>query len=113
MIFTPRALVLCLAMATAVSATLASQARVEAPGVRQPRAPGQPRIAPLPAARWTDVERQLVEKYGAGGRTGNALHTLLHLPALVDAVMPYTVYLEDPAASRSGPLMPRGPGRPA
>jgi alkylhydroperoxidase family enzyme len=79
-----------------------SQSRIEPPGARQPRAPGQPRIAPLPAAKWTDAERQLVDKYGGGGRAGNALHTLLHLPALVDAVMPYTIYLEEEST-----LMPR------
>jgi alkylhydroperoxidase family enzyme len=80
---------------TATSVTVRPQAMVEPPGARQPRPPRQPRIAPLPESKWTAVERQLVERYGRGGRGGNGLRTLLHLPPLVDAVMPYTLYLED------------------
>ncbi len=89
------AVLLSVALAIATSVSVSTQAVVEAPGVRQPRAPSAPRIAPLPESKWTDVERQLVEKYGRGQAPGNALRTLLHLPPIVDAVMPYTLYLED------------------
>jgi alkylhydroperoxidase family enzyme len=51
-----------------------------------------PRIAPLPEAQWTDVHRQLVDKW-AGGKADTAFATLLNFPALVEGVMPYTNYL--------------------
>jgi alkylhydroperoxidase family enzyme len=71
----------------------ARSGRVERPGARRPVAPTRPRIAPLPEAQWTDEHRQLVAKYARGGRADNGLQTLLRLPALVDAVMPFTNYL--------------------
>lgn len=72
---------------------LAGQATIEMPGSRQPRAPSTPRIAPLPETQWTDEQRQLAVKFARGGRSDNGLRTLLRLPALVEAVMPYTMYL--------------------
>ena len=72
-----------------------AQANVEPPGSRQPRAPAKPRVQPLPEAQWTDAHRQLVAKYSRDNRADNALRTLLHLPPLVDAVMPYTIYVAD------------------
>ncbi len=72
-----------------------AQAKVEPPGSRQPRAPAKPRVQPLPEAQWTDAHRQLVAKYSRDNRADNALRTLLHLPPLVDAVMPYTIYVAD------------------
>jgi len=72
-----------------------AQANVEPPGSRQPRAPAKPRVQPLPEAQWTDAHRQLVAKYSRDNRADNALRTLLHLPPLVDAVMPYTLYVAD------------------
>jgi alkylhydroperoxidase family enzyme len=74
---------------------MSAQVTIEAPGGRQPRALSTPRIVPLPESRWTDVERQLVQKYARGGGATNGLRTLVHLPALVEAVMPYTIYLAD------------------
>jgi alkylhydroperoxidase family enzyme len=73
---------------------LAGQVTVEMPGSRQPRAAAR-RIAPLPEAEWTDEQRQLAAKFARGGPADNALRTLLRLPALVDAVMPYTIYLTE------------------
>jgi alkylhydroperoxidase family enzyme len=80
-------------MLTVTSVTASAQAFVEPPGARQPRAPTMPRIAPLPEAQWTDVHKQLIAKYAPDGRVTNGLKTLLNLPPLVDAVMPYTLYL--------------------
>ena len=79
----------CLYLASAISA----QYVVNQPGSRQTAALTRPRIAPLPEAQWTDVHRQLVAKHAIDGRVDNGLKTLLHLPELVDAVMPYTRYL--------------------
>jgi len=86
--------------AAAVSASLMTvriraQATIELPGARQPVLLSKPRIAPLPEGQWTEVQRQQVAKYGRDGRADNALRTLLHLPELVDGIMPYTVYLSD------------------
>src|SRR5262249_44538364 len=74
-------------------ATAAAQWILDAPGARQPVGPKTPRIAPILEAQWTDAQRQLVTKYVPSGRADNGLRTLLNLPELVDAVMPYTNYL--------------------
>ena len=66
---------------------------LNAPGAKQPAALKTPRIAPVPEAQWTDPQKQLVAKYAPNGHADNALKTLLNLPELVDAVMPYTNYL--------------------
>ncbi len=66
---------------------------LEPPGAHQPIALKVPRVAPVPEGEWTDVQKQLVAKYAPNGRADNALKTLLNLPELVDAVMPYTNYL--------------------
>jgi 4-carboxymuconolactone decarboxylase len=88
--------VLVLLSLLAVSMVLSAQSRVEPPGARQPRSPARPRIAPMAESAWGDAQRQMVEKYGAGGwAADNGFRTLLHLPPLVDAVMPYTIYLSE------------------
>ncbi len=79
-----------------------AQATIEAPGARRPVTPARPRIAPVPQAEWTEVQRGLVAKYGVDGTADNALRTLLHSPELVDGVMPYTNYL-----ARESTLSPR------
>lgn len=66
---------------------------LEPPGAHQPIALKVPRIVPVPEGQWTDVQKQLVAKYAPNGRADNALKTLLNLPELVEAVMPYTNYL--------------------
>src|SRR5712675_2181947 len=73
--------------------SLNAQWTLDAPGARQPVAPTTPRIAPVPEAQWTEAQKQLVAKYVISGHADNALKTLLNLPELVDAVMPYTNYL--------------------
>ncbi len=79
-----------------------AQSRVDPPGSRQPVAPAAPRVAPLPEAQWGEVERQLVAKFSRDGRADNGLRTLLRLPALAEAVMPYTIYLTEEST-----LLPR------
>ena len=66
---------------------------LDSPGAKQPAALKTPRIVPVPEAQWTDAQKQLVAKYAPNGQADNALKTLLNLPELVDAVMPYTNYL--------------------
>jgi 4-carboxymuconolactone decarboxylase len=66
---------------------------LEPPGAHQPVALKTPRVAPVPEDQWTDVQKQLVAKYAANGHADTALKTLLNLPELADAVMPYTNYL--------------------
>jgi alkylhydroperoxidase family enzyme len=83
---------LCLTAASAAIAVAAAQTTLDAPGVRQPPQLKAPRIAPLPEAQWTDVHRQLVEKF-AGGKPDTAFATLLNLPSAVEGMMPYTNYL--------------------
>lgn len=70
-----------------------AQFALDAPGAKQPAALKAPRIAPVPEAQWTDAQKQLVAKYAPNGHADNALKTLLNLPELADAVMPYTNYL--------------------
>lgn len=90
-----RHMVLSLAALVCSVGTAAAQWTLDPPGVRQPVAPSMPRIAPVPEAQWTDVQKQLVAKYAANGRADNGLKTLLNLPELVDGVMPYTNYLSN------------------
>ncbi len=84
---------LVLAVLACAAAPAGAQWNLDPPGARQPAARTSPRVAPVPEAQWTDIQRQLVAKYAPGGRADNALKTLLNLPELVDAVMPYTSYL--------------------
>jgi 4-carboxymuconolactone decarboxylase len=72
-----------------------AQAAVDAPGIRRPAPPRVPRVEPLPAERWTDAQRQLVEKFKRYGAPDTVFRTLLHVPEMVDGVMPYTIYLSE------------------
>ena len=62
---------------------------------QQPVSLSSPRIAPLPESEWTDVHRELVEHYSGDGRADNQLRTLLNVPAIVEGLMPFTVYLTE------------------
>ena len=92
---TSRSLV-CLASLGLAAQTLGAQA-LSAP----PRADRQPvglvslRVAPLAERQWTDEQRTLVDTYASDGRADNQLHTLLHVPAIVEGLMPLTVYLTE------------------
>ena len=86
----------------------AAQALPDPPlGDRQPVGLSAPRIAPLPESRWTDEHRRLVEMYAGDGRADNQLHTLLNVPAIVEGLMPLTVYLaeESTLSPRHGSLL--------
>lgn len=89
---------LCLALYASTGERLGAQASGR-PGDRQPPAVTQPRIMPLPEAQWTDVHRNLVQKYS---RQDNGFRTLLNTPQAVDGLMPYTVYITEKST-----LMPR------
>ena len=51
------------------------------------------RVPPLPEAEWTDEQRAVVEKYAHHGNPGNALRTLIRVPALADRVFPFMRYI--------------------
>ena len=75
-----------------------AQSRPDAPGSRQPMRLTTPRIAPLPESEWTDQHRALVREYAPGGRVGNALSTLLHVPELAEGIMPFVRFLAQESA---------------
>ena len=77
----------------AVPPLAGAQGVVDPPGARRPVALTAPRVQPLPEAEWTDAQRQLVVRFTRDGKADNALKTLLRVPELVEAVMPYTTYL--------------------
>ena len=60
------------------------------------------RVPPLPESQWTEEQRALVEKYAPDGNPGNALSTLIRVPALADRVFPFMRYI-----TRDSTLSPR------
>jgi glucose/arabinose dehydrogenase/alkylhydroperoxidase family enzyme len=73
-----------------------ARAIVEPPGSIVPaRRLSEPRVPPLPEAEWTPEHRALVAKYAPDGNPGNALRTLLRVPALADRVFPLLNYVSD------------------
>jgi alkylhydroperoxidase family enzyme len=86
----------CVAVA-ANSMTVAGQGRAKAlpdpPGATRPARVSSPRVAPMADARWTDAHKAVVAKYAPDGRVGNALRTLLHIPALADSFASFPAYL--------------------
>ena len=62
----------------------------------------EPRVPPLPESEWTDEQRALVERYAPNGNPGNALRTLIRVPALADRVFPFMGYI-----ARDSTLSPR------
>ena len=86
-----------------LSAPLASsQARPALPGGTESVRLTTPRIPPLAESQWTDQHRGLVGEYAPGGRVGNGLATLLHVPELVEAILPFVRFL-----SQESSLEPR------
>ena len=89
-----------LALAVVLSATILLAAGRPAAAEVRPQPPGStevfrlaaPRIAPLPEAAWSADHRALVDRYAPEVRIGNAFRTLLHVPELLDAVMPFLIY---------------------
>ena len=60
------------------------------------------RVPPLPESEWTDEQRAVVERYAPDGNPGNALRTLIRVPALADRVFPFMGYI-----ARDSTLSPR------
>jgi len=89
------ALAVIAAAAWTTAPVLGGQATVAAPGARQPRPPSAARIAPLPESEWTAEQRAVVAKVAPAGATDPAIKTLVRLPALVQALAPYTRYLTE------------------
>ena len=52
----------------------------------------EPRIPPLPESEWSAGQRALVELYAPEVRIGNAFRTMLRVPELVEAVMPFVLF---------------------
>ena len=71
---------------------VAAQVRPDAPGSAPLVRLGEPRIAPLPEAEWSAEQRALVERYAPEVRIGNAFRTMLRVPELVEAVMPFVLF---------------------
>lgn len=73
-----------------------ARAIVEPPGSIVPaRRLTVPRVPPLPEAEWTAEHRALVTKYAPDGHPGNALRTLMRVPALADRVFPLLNYVSN------------------
>ena len=53
------------------------------------------RIRPLPESEWTAEQRAIVERYAPDGNPGNALRTLVRVPALANRLLPLLTYLAD------------------
>ena len=88
------AVFLALAGAAGLAAAPATaQLRPGPPGTTEAVRLPEPRIAPLPESQWTDEHRARVARWAPEVRIGNAFRTLLHVPELVDAVMPFRVYI--------------------
>ena len=92
-----RVLAACLAVTGALAFSLdagraAAQVRPDAPGSAPVVRLSEPRIPPLPEAEWTAGQRALVEKYASEVRIGNAFRTMLRVPELVEAVMPFVLF---------------------
>ena len=72
-----------------------SQTRPALPGTSEPIRLATPRIAPLSPDQWTEHHRALVDAHAPGGRVGNGLGTLLHVPELAEAILPFVEFLRD------------------
>ncbi len=91
-----RQLALSVAALLVFSPSLASpQTRPAHPGGTRPVPLTEPRIPPLDESQWTDRHRAVVAEYAPDGRVGNGLATLLHVPDLVEAIMPFVRFLSD------------------
>jgi alkylhydroperoxidase family enzyme len=84
-------------LATAGGARLVAgaQAHIDPPGARRVAPLTTPRIAPLTDAELTDAHKAIVARFTRDGKPNNALRTLLRVPELAEAVMPYTTYLSN------------------
>jgi 4-carboxymuconolactone decarboxylase len=72
-----------------------AQLVIPLPGERRPTVPTASRIAPLPEAGRSDALRQLTTTLWRDTLPDVGFDTLLQVPALAEAVTPYTVYLSE------------------
>ena len=81
-------------VATVLTLSIASEAQVrpQPPGSTEVFRLTASRVAPLPETQWTGEQRALVDRYAPEVRIGNAFLTLLNVPELVEAVMPFVIY---------------------
>ena len=86
---------LAFTVAAVLGAPLAAgaQAHIDPPGARRVAPLTSPRIAPLSDAELTDAHKAIIARFTRDGKPNNALRTLLRVPELAEAVMPYTTYL--------------------
>jgi alkylhydroperoxidase family enzyme len=81
------------AVVVSAVAVLPAQVRPPLPGREQPK-PAAARITPLAESEWSPAQRELIAKLTGRGADA-ALRTLIRLPALAEAVTPYTTYLSE------------------
>ncbi|MBM62378.1 MAG: hypothetical protein CL484_05460 [Acidobacteria bacterium] len=72
--------------------SVVAQVRPAMPGSTSVFRLTEPRITPLSESEWTDEHRLRVDRWSPEIRIGNAFRTLLHVPELIDAVMPFLTY---------------------
>ncbi len=53
------------------------------------------RVSPLSESEWTAEQREIVERYAPDGNPGNALRTLVRVPALANRVLPFQTYVAE------------------
>ena len=90
-----RTLLTIFVTAAVLGAPLAAgaQAVVDPPGTRRVAPLAAPRVAPLSDGELTEAHKAIVARFTRDGKANNALRTLLRVPELAEAVMPYTTYL--------------------
>ena len=86
------ALGLAAAVLTMSAGSTVAQVRPQPPGSTEVVRLAESRVAPLPETQWTGEQRALVDRYAPEVRVGNAFLTLLNVPELVEAVMPFVIY---------------------
>lgn len=91
----PRMAWLVLAIVAVSARPTLAQLRPAAPGSTPVVRLTAPRIAPVPEAAWTTAQRALVARYAPELRIGNAFRTLLNVPELVEALLPFHLYIAD------------------
>ena len=84
-----------------------TQVRPDAPGSAPIVRLQEPRITPLPEAEWTEEQHALVERYAPQVRIGNGFRTMLRVPELVEAVLPFVLFttLDSTLAPRDRALL--------
>tara|TARA_B100001123_G_scaffold153533_1_gene177588 strand:+ start:1767 stop:3779 length:2013 start_codon:yes stop_codon:yes gene_type:complete len=53
------------------------------------------RVSPLSESEWTAEQREIIERYAPDGNPGNALRTLVRVPALANRVLPFLTYVAE------------------